>query len=277
MRSSNVLAVFLVCGSLGAAPALARETAPSLALPGDSGPGSVELQDSSPAGEKLKLTIDRSKVDLERHRLEVTMNRPAARVVVKVYDEDGSMITEKSTEFEGAAAGKSLPVTWEQSSSRKIAKVEVFGYDTDENWVGVAIIPWSLRIPHEEVLFETDKAAIRESELPKLQNALATLKNAIAKYDDLGAIQLFIAGHTDTVGTASYNQDLSRRRARSIATWFVKSGLRIPVAYEGFGESAPLVPTKDEVDEPRNRRVDYILTIEVPVTKIAAAWKYINK
>jgi hypothetical protein len=43
--------------------------------------------------------------------------------------------------------------------------------------------------------------------------------------------------------------------------------LKIPIAFEGFGESALLVKTADEVDEPRNRRADYILSVEEPVFK----------
>ncbi len=239
----------------------------------------TELQEAHTAGAKLKLNVDRSKVDLERHRLEVTMNRRAQQVVVKVYDEEGALITEETAQFNGKPAGSPLVVQWKQSSGRKIAKVEVYGYDMDDNWVGIAMIPWSVTIPHEEVLFETDRAAIASAEVPKLTDSLERITSAVARYQELGSIQLFIAGHTDTVGTAAYNMDLSRRRAQAIAAWFVKRGLTIPVAFEGFGESSPLVKTGDEVDEPKNRRVDYILAIEPPRTKSGGqpAWKYINR
>ena len=46
------------------------------------------------------------------------------------------------------------------------------------------------------------------------------------------------------------------------------------IAYEGMGESAPLVKTADEVDEPKNRRVDYILALEPPAAKSGTiSWK----
>ena len=73
--------------------------------------------------------------------------------------------------------------------------------------------------------------------------------------------------NTDTVGDASYNLLLSRQRAQAIAKWFRQRGLKIPIGYEGFGETALLVKTADEVDEPRNRRVDYILSVDEPVFK----------
>jgi hypothetical protein len=56
----------------------------------------------------------------------------------------------------------------------------------------------------------------------------------------------------------------------------VKNGLDVPIAFEGFGETSLLVPTKDEEDEPRNRRVDYILAIDPPSLK-SGQCRYLNK
>jgi outer membrane protein OmpA-like peptidoglycan-associated protein len=225
----------------------------------------------------LKVEIDRSKVDLEGRRLEVRMSREAHSVRLKVIGESGRVIAEEEHAFPGSPAGSPLIVTW-KGSSEKVARIEVFAYDNFGYYAGVAIIPWSVNIPHEEVNFETDSAVIRKSEVPKLEASYAKIAAALAKHKELGNIALFIAGHTDTVGTAAYNLDLSRRRARSIAAWFRKRGLRIGVAFEGFGESALIVKTQDEVDEPRNRRADYILSIEPPRFKNSGstpAWKKI--
>jgi outer membrane protein OmpA-like peptidoglycan-associated protein len=140
----------------------------------------------------------------------------------------------------------------------------------------VSLYPWSVHIPHEEVTFATDSATIAAAESPKLEASYARIAEALAKHKNLGPIRLYIAGHTDTVGAPAYNLSLSQRRAQAIAAWFRKRGLRLPVLYEGFGEFAPLVGTPDQTDEPRNRRVDYILAVEDPVLKATrhrAAWK----
>lgn len=52
-------------------------------------------------------------------------------------------------------------------------------------------------------------------------------------------------------------------------------GLKIPIAYQGFGETVLEVQTKDEVDEPRNRRADYLLSIEAPRMKtgVVPRWR----
>ena len=80
-------------------------------------------------------------------------------------------------------------------------------------------------------------------------------------------ITLFIAGHTDTVGSASANLKLSQERARSIAGWFRKRGVRLPISYEGFGETSLAVKTADNVDEARNRRADYVLSDGPPTLR----------
>jgi outer membrane protein OmpA-like peptidoglycan-associated protein len=230
-----------------------------------------------PSSGKLEINVDRSKVDLERHRLEITMNRPASKVELKVLGEDKQLLAEETIDS-NAPAGEPILVRWTQTGNERIARIELFCHDTEGNWKGIALIPWSVSVPHEEVHFDTDKADIQASEVPKLKDSLEKIQTAIRRYKDIGRIQLFIAGHTDTQGSASYNMDLSRRRAQAIAAWFVKSGLSIPVAFEGFGETALLVQTKDEVDEPRNRRVDYILSIEQPSFKKGRPqWRYLNK
>jgi outer membrane protein OmpA-like peptidoglycan-associated protein len=104
---------------------------------------------------------------------------------------------------------------------------------------------------------------------------LTLIRSALDEHKDLGRITLFIAGHTDTRGQPQHNFELSRNRARAIAAWFKQRGLGVPIAYEGFGETAPKVKTADEVDEAQNRRVDYLLAVEPPRMKTGSlpAWK----
>jgi outer membrane protein OmpA-like peptidoglycan-associated protein len=71
--------------------------------------------------------------------------------------------------------------------------------------------------------------------------------------------------------SAEYNQELSTRRAQALARWFRGHGLRLPIAYSGMGERALKVKTADEVDEPRNRRADYMLALEPPRFKSSGA------
>lgn len=68
---------------------------------------------------------------------------------------------------------------------------------------------------------------------------------------------IMVVGHTDRVGAAAANDELSRQRAERVKSDLVAQGIvaeRIRAA--GRGEREPLVPTADGVEEPRNRRVE---------------------
>jgi len=216
--------------------------------------------------------IDRSKVDLPHHKLEVRLSRAADRVRVKVFGESGAVLAENEKPFNGAKAGTPLEMTWSPSSEEAEAKVEVWGYDTDGYYAGVAIMPWSVTVPHQEVNFATNSDAIQAADVPKLEASRKTITEIATKHAGLGKVTLYILGHTDTVGSDEHNLTLSRKRARAIAVWFKGHGLGNAIAFEGLGERSPLVKTGDEVDEPRNRRVDYILALEPPALTFGE-WK----
>lgn len=72
--------------------------------------------------------------------------------------------------------------------------------------------------------------------------------------------EILVTGHTDTKGTAAQNDPLSLQRAQQVRQMFIDR--KFPAARieaVGRGKREPAVPTADNVDEPRNRRV----TIEV--------------
>ena len=71
--------------------------------------------------------------------------------------------------------------------------------------------------------------------------------------------QLTVTGHTDTVGSDAYNMRLSRRRAESVAAQLEKDGIASSeIEIVAKGKRDLLVPTKDGVKEPQNRRVQIV-------------------
>jgi len=66
-----------------------------------------------------------------------------------------------------------------------------------------------------------------------------------------------VVGHTDRVGTRRYNYLLSLERAQAVASFLIAERVDPSIlAIDSHGEDNPLVPTGDEVSEPRNRRVE---------------------
>ncbi|HTJ63841.1 MAG TPA: OmpA family protein [Alphaproteobacteria bacterium] len=71
--------------------------------------------------------------------------------------------------------------------------------------------------------------------------------------------QLTVTGHTDTVGSDAYNMRLSRRRAESVAAQLEKNGIAASeIEIVAKGKRDLLVPTRDGVREPQNRRVQIV-------------------
>jgi iron complex outermembrane receptor protein len=73
------------------------------------------------------------------------------------------------------------------------------------------------------------------------------------------ASEITVTGHTDTVGSDAYNLRLSRRRADSVAARLEQDGIpSAEIAIVAKGKHDLLVPTKDGVREPQNRRVTIV-------------------
>lgn len=72
--------------------------------------------------------------------------------------------------------------------------------------------------------------------------------------------EIIVTGHTDRQGALEANDALSLQRARAIAQLLMAQGFASElIDAVGRGERAPLVPTEDEVAEPRNRRAEVVV------------------
>jgi outer membrane protein OmpA-like peptidoglycan-associated protein len=64
-------------------------------------------------------------------------------------------------------------------------------------------------------------------------------------------------GHTDTVGSAEYNQKLSERRADAVRRYLINGGIMPErIRTEGFGESKPVASNDTDEGRAQNRRVE---------------------
>lgn len=83
---------------------------------------------------------------------------------------------------------------------------------------------------------------------------LAEIVKAIAERQ---AEDISVIGHTDTVGSVQFNNELSRRRAHAVRDLLVERGIPAQhIRVTSHGKENPLFPTADNVYEPRNRRVE---------------------
>jgi outer membrane protein OmpA-like peptidoglycan-associated protein len=71
---------------------------------------------------------------------------------------------------------------------------------------------------------------------------------------------VLVIGHTDTVGSDVFNDGLSRQRGEVVRKALLARGIAVEsIVVVGRGKREPIVPTADNVAEPRNRRVEILV------------------
>ncbi|MDU8928089.1 OmpA family protein [Alisedimentitalea sp. MJ-SS2] len=105
----------------------------------------------------------------------------------------------------------------------------------------------------QDILFATDSDTLR----PDLERDIRAVASNLNAYPD-STVQ--VLGHTDNVGDAGYNQDLSYRRAESVATVLVSEGVASSrIQSTGRGESQPVASNLSPEGRQQNRRVEIVI------------------
>ncbi|HUQ82959.1 MAG TPA: OmpA family protein [Gemmatimonadaceae bacterium] len=100
------------------------------------------------------------------------------------------------------------------------------------------------------LLFDFDSDVVRSE-------ARTNLRNLATSLDKYPGSELLIVGHTDSVGTDSYNLALSQRRAASAAAYLASQGVdRARVSSKGLGETEPVAGNDTDAGRGKNRRVE---------------------
>jgi OmpA-OmpF porin, OOP family len=106
----------------------------------------------------------------------------------------------------------------------------------------------------QQIHFEFNKDKIRPESFPVLDAVV----DALQKNPD---IKIEVQGHTDNVGTAKYNKDLSNRRAGSVMKYLVSHGVMASrLTSFGYGFDRPIVPNTTPQNRALNRRVQFVRT-----------------
>lgn len=105
----------------------------------------------------------------------------------------------------------------------------------------------------QDLLFDTGSAALQ----PALQRDIRAVGASLLKYPNSN---VEVIGHTDNVGSAAMNQDLSQRRAVSVANVLRDSGVpNSRISAFGRGEEQPVASNLTPEGRAQNRRVEIII------------------
>jgi OmpA-OmpF porin, OOP family len=101
-----------------------------------------------------------------------------------------------------------------------------------------------------DAFFDFDKAVIKPAGKAKLDDLIGKIK-------DINLEVIIAVGHTDSVGSDSYNQKLSVRRSEAVKAYLVSKGIEKNRVYtEGKGEKQPVADNKTAEGRAKNRRVE---------------------
>lgn len=125
-----------------------------------------------------------------------------------------------------------------------------FSSDATEN-----IIASQVSLSTEKPMFESGKSVVTDPK--QIANLRAFLKGYVHSLDS--ASKIYVVGHTDSSGSAAFNQRLSEKRAKFIADELVKVGANPErLFFEGVGESQPAASNLTNEGKRKNRRFELV-------------------
>jgi len=104
-----------------------------------------------------------------------------------------------------------------------------------------------------DVLFDVDRSDIKPGAMNELQRVASLLNHEPDR-------RVRVEGHADSTGADSYNLDLSRRRAESVASALIQDGVSPSrVTAQGLGEAEPVATNATPEGRQQNRRVEVVV------------------
>lgn len=149
----------------------------------------------------------------------------------------------------GAGVGAAIGAYMDRQEEALRQTVAVAGSGIEVNRQGDNI---TLVMP-EGITFDSARADIK----PQFYSVLDSLANTLVQYDKT---TIRIAGHTDSRGSAEYNQTLSVQRSNSVKNYLVQQRV-VPnrMVAIGYGESRPVANNASDAGRAQNRRVEITL------------------
>ncbi len=134
--------------------------------------------------------------------------------------------------------------TKQQKEIEKALKQDGVSVDSDSR---------GMIIRFSDILFEFDKYTLNADARKVLEKLVGIIK---AKYPNN---EIIVEGHTDNIGSDEYNQNLSEKRAQTVAAYLKNTLGHDKISYRGLGKSKPLADNVTSEGRQKNRRVEIII------------------
>jgi len=108
-----------------------------------------------------------------------------------------------------------------------------------------------IKIVLTNIFFDFNKATLRTESIAELDRLYKLLV-------DISTLKIEILGHTDNVGSATYNQQLSENRAKSVVNYLTEKGIAVErLQYKGYGFTQPVATNDTPEGRQINRRTEF--------------------
>jgi len=107
------------------------------------------------------------------------------------------------------------------------------------------------KIVLNNIFYDFNKATLRPESIAELERLFKLMEES-------SSLKIEISGHTDNVGSATYNQKLSEDRAKSVVDYLLDKGIsKDRLVYKGYGFERPIAPNDTEEGRQQNRRTEF--------------------
>jgi outer membrane protein OmpA-like peptidoglycan-associated protein/tetratricopeptide (TPR) repeat protein len=107
------------------------------------------------------------------------------------------------------------------------------------------------KIVLNNIFFDFNKATLRPESVSELDRIFRLM-------NDMPTLRIEISGHTDNVGSKSYNKKLSEKRAKAVVDYLVDKGIdKSRLAFAGYGFAQPIASNDTPLGRQKNRRTEF--------------------
>jgi outer membrane protein OmpA-like peptidoglycan-associated protein len=178
-----------------------------------------------------------------------------ARVAAGQVERDQIMLAARTQEADKAkiAAANSKQVADSALNQRDQANEETARVQAELDALKATPTPRGMVLTLGDVLFDTGRSELKSGASRKLDQ----LAQFLVEHPDR---RVQIDGFTDSVGTDSYNEELSQRRANTVREALISRGIESSrIGTEGYGKSYPVANNNDSGGRQLNRRVEVVI------------------
>jgi outer membrane protein OmpA-like peptidoglycan-associated protein len=188
-------------------------------------------------------------------RLHAAAKADDARVAAGQAERDQIMLAARNREVQNAKAAttEAKMATNAALDQRDQAAQEAARLQAEVDQLKATPTPRGLVMTLGDVLFDTGKAELNPGATRKLDQ----LAQFLAEHKDR---RVQIDGFTDSIGSDSYNEELSRRRADAVKSALVTRGIDSSrIGTQGYGKAYPVANNSDSGGRQLNRRVEVVI------------------